>query len=414
MLKHGGATFLALLVTSFSATAMAAESTPHKVREALRLWKIERDVQGALKAFNDAVSADPDHTDARLQRALFLWDVASAISDEKEAKRLKAAALADLRHVASLDPDSTVAAVARDAMAELEGRNLFPAARADCPDEASDAYGQAEARYHAQDLDKAIPLYEKARKLCPAHAPTVLGLADVYYLKGDYGKARELFRAAIEIEPWYRDAHRFLADTEAQRGELAAARREAALAVISDPTYEAGWSTFRGLTEALGGEYLRVYGEKTRVTGDPGGDVKIALPAGSGKGDGGAPDPDSTAWLTYGISRAGALTEEAVAVKGVATPSATATPLERERYAVVATLDALAELDAPDRPGPGSFWPMMARAHEAGYLDEAIFLHLLDEALVPELVKARDAKRERLLAYLETVVTRMPKAPPSR
>jgi hypothetical protein len=47
---------------------------------------------------------------------------------------------------------------------------------------------------------------------------------------------------------------------------------------------------------------------------------------------------------------------------------------------------------------------MMARAERAGFLDEAIFIHMLDENSAAEYPAFRETHAERLVAYLETVI----------
>jgi hypothetical protein len=47
---------------------------------------------------------------------------------------------------------------------------------------------------------------------------------------------------------------------------------------------------------------------------------------------------------------------------------------------------------------------MMARAERAGFLDEAIFIHMLDENSAAEYPAFREKHAERLVAYLETVI----------
>jgi hypothetical protein len=47
---------------------------------------------------------------------------------------------------------------------------------------------------------------------------------------------------------------------------------------------------------------------------------------------------------------------------------------------------------------------MMGRALHAGFLDEAIFLHMLDAPLAAEYPAFRDKNASRLTEYLETVI----------
>ena len=47
---------------------------------------------------------------------------------------------------------------------------------------------------------------------------------------------------------------------------------------------------------------------------------------------------------------------------------------------------------------------MMARAYQAGFLDEAIFIHLLNAELAAEYPAFREENAERLASYLKTVI----------
>jgi len=49
---------------------------------------------------------------------------------------------------------------------------------------------------------------------------------------------------------------------------------------------------------------------------------------------------------------------------------------------------------------------MMARADGAGFLDEAIFIHMLNAELATEYPAFREANAERLASYLKTVILR--------
>ena len=104
----------------------------------------------------------------------------------------------------------------------------------------------------------------------------------------------------------------------------------------------------------------------------------------------------------------GAATPESGDGEGPAPPATDRSRFEVERAAVevgLATAEELGQLD------PDGFWSMMARASAAGHLDEAIFLHLLDESLVEEYVAYRADHAEALLTYLLTVVVELPEEP---
>jgi hypothetical protein len=48
-----------------------------------------------------------------------------------------------------------------------------------------------------------------------------------------------------------------------------------------------------------------------------------------------------------------------------------------------------------------ALWRLLDAAEREGYLDEAIFILMLDEALVPEFLEYREAHLHRLSDYVE-------------
>jgi hypothetical protein len=74
------------------------------------------------------------------------------------------------------------------------------------------------------------------------------------------------------------------------------------------------------------------------------------------------------------------------------------------REAVKTALKTAREPEAATSKGLGPFWSMMARAEDTGFLDEAIFIHMLDAALAPEYPAFRETNPERLASYLETLI----------
>jgi tetratricopeptide (TPR) repeat protein len=244
--------------------------------------------------------------------------------------------------------------------------------------------------------------------------------ADAYYQLGEYDKARELFAKAIAADPWNRAARRLMADTEVKRDDLEAAFRSAAWAVIADPQSEAAWTSFRQLSEGTGRTWHRVYEEKPVVGGgDKPGDIQITLPFLGDEGKQSTPakkekktraqrrqekaeqkEKEAAAsaklgpWMMYSMTKS----LELVKAGGAKTP------LEVERAAVEGTLLSVKEMGSPHPP----FWDMMLRAKQAGYLDEAIFFHLMDAELAPRYREFREAHADRLLAYLTSILAEPP------
>jgi tetratricopeptide (TPR) repeat protein len=214
--------------------------------------------------------------------------------------------------------------------------------------------------------------YEKATAGCPGNAAWWVDYADAYYVLENYEKAEELFVKALSVDPWNREAHRFLADTEFQLRNGEAGIHQLVLAVASDPIYEAGWSALRTYAAALGRKWNRVYGTGKATPGNP----------------------DAAVWVAYRAAKAEA--------RDAHTEAASALAIERE--AVRTALKTARESDASAATKPGPFWSMMERADEAGFLDEAIFMHMLDAALAAEYPAYREQHADRLSSYLETVV----------
>jgi tetratricopeptide (TPR) repeat protein len=341
------------------------------LREAKDLWHMKQDYTGALHKFNAAIEADPTDSDVRLQRAHF-FEALSVIVVPSDKPKFEARAQLDYEHIAEADPDSLVAGIARDGLTRLAGKALIEPKRVSCPDAAQSAHAHGDALYGARRYEDAAVEYEKATAGCPNDAVYWVDFADAYYVMGNYVRAKELFVKALSVDPWTREAHRFLSDTELQLQNGEEAVHHLVLAVVSDPIYEAGWSALRTYADAMGRKWNRVYGDRRA---DPG-------------------NADGMAWTAYGEAKSSVLV----------TDPKPASALAIEREAVKSALKAARAVEANTSQKPGAFWSMMARAERAGFLDEAIFIHMLDEASAAEYPAFREKHAERLVAYLETVI----------
>lgn len=332
--------------------------------EAKDLWHVKQDYAGALAKFNAAIDADPKDNDVRLQRAHF-FEVLSHIVVPDDREKFKARAQLDFEQIAADDPDSIIAGVARDGLTRLSGESLVEVRRVACPIEALKAHALADSLYGARRYAEAAVEYEKAAAGCPEDATYWVDLADSYYVMEDYEKAKDLFVKALSVDPWNREAHRFLSDTEVHLANAEAAVHHLVLAVVSDPVYEAGWSALRGYASAMGRKWNRVYRDRNANPGDA----------------------DGKAWTVYGKVKANVLRAD---------PNPESV-LAIERKAVKTALQASSEK-------AGAFWSMMARADRAGFLDEAIFIHMLDAKLAAEYPAFREKNAESLASYVETVI----------
>jgi tetratricopeptide (TPR) repeat protein len=260
-----------------------------------------------------------------------------------------------------------IAGVARDGLTRLAGEPLIATKTVRCPAPAQNVHGRANALYGARRYAEAVQEYGRATAACPENSSWWVELADSYYELEDYERARTNFVKALSVDRWNREAHRYLSDTYVQLDDNESAVRELVLAVVSDPTYEAGWSALRAYGTAMGRKWSRVHGDRSTVPGNA----------------------DGAGWIAYDAAKA--------AARRTLAGSASALAVERE--AVRAALKAASG-------GAGPFWSMLARAERGGFLDEAIFLHLLDAALGDEYPAFRETNAARLTSYLETVLLR--------
>lgn len=232
------------------------------------------------------------------------------------------------------------------------------------------------------------------------------------FLLHQYERARALFREALQRDRWNRAAHRFLADTEARLGDARGAYREIVLAVVSDPTYEAAWHRLGSLTAGLGGKYHRAFAVKPTVSPEPDGKITIHLT--SDPGSESRYPAENSVWVMYGLLRVAEVRDSEQS--GSANPEGSwppakwrsLSPLERERARVEKFLDVYQRViaDKPDRES--GFWNLMVKAREARFLDEAIFMHLIDPELAPAYLEYRDKHADRLVEYVTTILAPLP------
>lgn len=402
-------------VAADEAVPKAKASTAQELsRQARELWRMKGDHDGALALYNQAVAAFPLDVDARLDRAIF-FDVMLDFVRDEDVEKFKGLARDDYGWVADQDPDSVRSGVARDALTRLSGRTLIDPPSVPCTGDGAAACRRAESLWATERFTEAIVEYDKAAAGCPGTGFVWVNYADAYFGLGDYEKAKELFLKAIEVEPWNRSAHRFLADAESHLKNEDAAVHQSALAVVSDPQYEAAWASLRSYAGASARAWNRVYARKVAVKAsekDPS-QISITFPSQETNSKTGAGrkkrkreasiSTDESSWTAYGIMKASTLMgavidvdESGATVKRAVDPK-TMTALEIERIAVRNGLDVTQGSSA-------RFWSMMKKAKEAGFLDEAIFLHLLDEPLAKEYPAFRDKNGPRLVEYLETVI----------
>ncbi len=367
--------------------------------EALR----RNDYQGALAAATEAVELDSISYEPRMRRVAILLRLRGTGKTAADNQKIDDTLRADFRAVIAAAPGSTAAGVARDSLAKLESGKPLIQPLTTCTPEAGAEMGEAERLFAARRYEESLAHYERAAAKCPDNPAIWTAYGDAYFSLGDFSKAQRSYETALAKSPWYAQAHRFLADALVRQRQIAAAYHECVLAVLSDPTYDAAWGFLRSIILARKGTWNRLVAVKPTIKNDAAGNVELGID----------PQAHDASWLAYALTKSASSPRPAGAAPTSPTRPASPPPptppaeLARERAAVRAALDVHHEAPA----GAFGFWDMIARADQAGFLDEAIFLHLPSPELLAEYPAYRAGHGERLVRYVETILAPLPAAP---
>ncbi|HXC49799.1 MAG TPA: tetratricopeptide repeat protein [Candidatus Limnocylindrales bacterium] len=306
---------------------------------------------------------------------------------------------------------------------DLAANRLLPEPRYDCSDDAATSGSIAEELLAAGQRTDARSRFAEALAICPGNARWWIDAGDVELRDGNLDAAKQMLTRGLAIEPWERDGHRYLSYVETGLGNDEESWRQSVLAVVSDPTCETCWAALRKATDSRGGTFLRQY-ERKPVARAVYGHLDLEL------------DPvkeiaNSRGWIAYAIglgtrelrradlserpSAAAARPQKTLHKEKIDDEWAKWSPLERERYLVRTTLASYRpEADRPPAAPSASSgrtpktWPTIRNAVDEGYLDEAIFMQLLDAALVPQFVAYRRAHADRLFDHVTNFLAVLP------
>ncbi|MCB9793066.1 MAG: tetratricopeptide repeat protein [Alphaproteobacteria bacterium] len=340
----------------------------------------EGELNEAYRRSTKAIDLDETNALAYQVRGVTLL-VASEAPENPLADEQRQEAELMLRICSELDPSGPVGGLARDLIARIEARGLIAEPSPECSAEAHAALDAAEAAFQSQDLLEAERQYEQALALCPDAVPWYTWYGDVWFAQRDFEHAIELYQKSIDLDPCFWPAHRFIADARAHQGRMDEALEDAARAVACNPSYGFGWSFLDALAIRAGGVSLRVDTDKPTILPTPDG-AELLLPDGQRQ----APGFQGGIGLLYATAKVGA--------------GDTLTPLQRERAAVRQVLMFVRQ-SADQLPDEDlALWALLAQADAEGYLDEAIFVLLLDEDLLPEFLEYRERNLDRLVRYV--------------
>jgi tetratricopeptide (TPR) repeat protein len=358
------------------------------------------DANAALRAFTAAVREDPSSAVARLQRGEFLLAAIPAARDRESRHNMEQMAAGDFRTVIQADGESVWAAMARDRLAMLSGRVVLPVTPVTCDSRADAQSRTGYSHLRAGRHTEAAVAYQKATDACPADPSLWTLYGNTMFVAGDLDRAEDLFKQALRLDPWHREAHRFYTTVWERRGQTARAYEQAVLAVVADPTYELAWHALKEQTLRLAGQWRRVRNYRPSVTRGDDGKPNIVLPAELGK----TVEKRWTIWVGMGFTEASLLADGA----------APSSEIERARRVVETAVRFTRHLSTKEPEARSPEFLALEAAMDAGFLDEAIFIGLLDARLAADYVRYRNQQSERLVDYVKRFVAPLPGGDPLR
>ena len=376
------------------------------------------DSRGILNSYNATIAADPNNVEVRAARCMLLGELAERGRDKQEWQDLRERALADCDHVLKTAKDGRRIANTLDIARSIEWRMLYIPKQYPCPEEARKASEAAYDLFRARKFTESLTEYKLAIEGCPEDASQWVEYGHTYMMMGDLKQAEFYMSEGVKRDRWQRSGNLFLSDLYRMQGQIDFAYKYAALAVISDPTYEFGWEQLKELAKAQGREWRRVVNRRAVVAAEANGNPRISFPLGTDLNI-----PEIQFWLGLALVEASEINSSvkprvflgighdlAAMLRqmrnlGSSDPKA----LDYDRNRVKKNIDFQRDLIAKDPKKDSVLTEVVEEAIQKGYLDEAIFLSLIDWRLLPEYLDYRERHADRLLDYIAVFL-----APPQR
>jgi len=326
------------------------------------------DLVRAFQTAAKALTLDDANVDAHLIRASAGLRLAEQLPDDVAQLTIQLAHF-DLQFVLDHSQSAFQRGLVRDLL-RSEQPPLLVAPSFTCDAASTAAFNAAEDALSRNNLVAARAAYEDAVSGCPGNAVWWAYYGDSWFNAGEYSIAREKYNRALQIDPCFWSALRFRGDSYLRDGDAAAGVADILGAVACNPEYEVGWGYLEDTVAIADARLIR---------------ESVSKPA---------PDSDAllpSVWAAYWAARGASAAEAA---------------LDRERAAVRAGVQAWRVLPA-GQPG-GALWDALARADEAGALDPAIYIWLLDAELVPGFLVYRRDHYAELVDYIRAFLVALP------
>lgn len=373
----GSAPLVALLLLASLPSAGAAAPSSKRIARAEELaelaWAAERrgEHAPAAKLANQALKLDRGCVRAHYVLGETLVAVSTG-NDSEEAKWLYSAAMVEMGQVVALSPDSFMGAVAANYLRPATDLSVLEPPVLECSAAANTEFQRGEVAWSGHDYLGAQVAYNTAILACPNHAGWWLNSGDAWYGLEDYKGAIARYDKALELYPCYAAAYRFRADAEIEQGDLTAGFVDATRAVACNPGYDIGWTYLSGLWSQL---------DSSVVWKRP--------PVSPSSGD----EAEVQAWKAYWDARG----------QGLPAPAGDAEAIAHHLQAASVGIDAWRSAGGPAAAQAGPqhpMWAELAEARDAGVIEPAMFVWLLDTELAPLFGRWRHAHLSETVSYI--------------
>ena len=161
---------------------------------------------------------------------------------------------------------------------------------------------QAEADFSRGELDKARDGYMRVVLMDPNNYAAALFIGDVYFKQHVQGSAGEWYSRAIQIDPNRETAYRYWGDSLAALGKEDEARSKFIDAIVAEPYNRRSWMELQNWLKRNKVDLNNVrLKDGAAVAAKDDKNISITIDEGSFKKKN---DPNSLAWMTYGMIRA--------------------------------------------------------------------------------------------------------------
>ena len=356
-----------LLSLALLPTAQASGSDRNTVKAEKAFEK--ENYEKALKKCSRALDQDAGNSRAAAVcgTVLYLWGASSGDMG------LAATGSSLMDGVALSSPDQPFLELYR----QVRGNAMMEAPNFPCGEAENAAWGQAEEAFMGNDLAAARKHYQVAAKGC--ENPTLWTYyGDTYFAEQDYKQAFLAYEHALEIDPYHWPALRFIGDGHVKQGDEQTGHGWVAKALAANPVYEYAWIY---LDRFLDPRVKKVRGTTLPLVTEG----SISVDPSSG-----IPPFTGEVRMIYQLGMQAQLSEEAGSH-------------QRMLNALEMSMSFVEEKGQLEEPGM-ELWALLAQAKEAGHFQDAVFILLLNEDMLPAFMDYREEHMESLTAYVVSLL----------